>query len=190
MNGEKNNVLKFVSLGLLIPHTICYTLLAAVARKPDAQGHVFFGPSAVVMMELGKLIVSLLAVTHHVATSRQPGEARGKSDSEGGKGEYIAIANRSTLSVNADMEEGEADKEHNVAGRSAGGSGDELPAADDDADGFVSITRPRNCKSLLLDVKKEVLNLNGLRLIPPALLYVCQNNLQVFASGNLSTSSP
>jgi UDP-sugar transporter A1/2/3 len=162
---DQNTLLKFLSLGLLVPHTIIYTLLAAVARKPDAQGHVFFGPSAVAIMELGKMMISIIGVMHFKATTPDhvaPGVQAdgGQKISDGARGEYIAIPERNPSLTEVPIDGEESDQEPR--------------------------RRDMTYRDIFNGAREEILNPNGLRLITPALLYVCQNNLQVFSAGCLT----
>lgn len=180
--AKQHTLLKYSSLGLLIPHTIFYTILAAIARKPNAQGNVFFGPSAVVCMEFGKLATSLLATFYRMST-----ESQNLTKSE----EYIAIPNRSDVSPRSERLNSEVDESEKLQSRIQIDRPDVNDVSvhvpeDDDDDSFKQTTQSSGFKAVLNAVRAEIFNRSGFRLVPPAILYVFQNNLQVFAAGNLT----
>lgn len=177
----KNQVLKFTSLGLLIPHTICYTILAAVARKPDADGHVFFSPMAVVYMEFGKLLLSLGATVHRIANETNQEYENGSLR----KDEYIPIPDRSAgTSTEPEWEETETEKRQS-AQRSTSGTGEyTLDMQHDSID--VETSGQTKLQRFYQNLAGEIFNTAAFRLIPPSILYVFQNNLQVFAAGYLT----
>lgn len=169
-DSRKKLVLKFTSLGLLIPHTICYTILAAVARKPDANGHVFFGPMAVVYMEFGKLMLSLGATIHRLATESNEELQAGSSHR---KDEYIPIPTRSN---DPNWERDEAEKKQST--------GEFAVDIQDTMD--MDIAQKTKLQRFYQKFSDEIFNTSAFRLIPPSILYVFQNNLQVFAAGHLT----
>lgn len=81
-----NDVLRTTSLVLLAAQNLSYGLLMAECRKKSANGHMFFGPTAVLLMEIGKLV---LALCGNFIEQRE----NLKTGSNGiGKQEYIALA--------------------------------------------------------------------------------------------------
>lgn len=55
--------LKATSLVLQVAFNLSFGIVMAACRKRDVDGHVFFGPTAVFLMEVGKLFVSIIGVS-------------------------------------------------------------------------------------------------------------------------------
>lgn len=83
--------LKTSSLILLAFQNFAYGLLLPISRRPDKDGNVFFGPTAVVTTELIKIVIALcglLRETKEVEISAR--EARRRTDSVDEKGQFIS----------------------------------------------------------------------------------------------------
>lgn len=166
--------MKSLSLGLLVPHTVLYTLLAAVARRPDTHGNIFFGPAAVAVMELGKALLSLGGVFLTHAKADTP-----RDENIGQIEEYslTITQNRGIL------------KEDLRTSSEPPFSQDEIRR--DSTDGLLPLrttsgdTTKRPLSSTVYLIYAEVCNTKAFRLCPAAIVYVIQNNLQVLAAGYL-----
>lgn len=180
MTPSSDRLLKYASLAIVVPHSITYTILGAECRKPDANGNVFFGPSAVVMMEIGKLAISLIGVALTVSRTR-PGSAVRIAGSKGhDESDYVLIPSQpdspyvdqyspsASKEVRVMLNEGYQARRHSNVVIKAKGS-DRL-------------------QWLVRRMQTEVVTAKAFALCIPAFLYAMQNNLQIFAAGFLSGS--
>jgi UDP-sugar transporter A1/2/3 len=179
------NFMKYTSLAIVIPHSITYTILGALSRRPDANGNVFYGPSAVFLMECGKLIISLIGVALTMKAvelangSKRPlkrtASNAGEEDPDMLVGLLSSTATSGQSSPNLAAQKGEdvARFEHYVD-------------MNLEKDNKHHTTELQQGLSAFQRLKKEVITPNAFRLCIPALLYALQNNLQIFAAGFLT----
>lgn len=146
--------LKITSLVLLAIQNFAYGLSLTKSRQPNADGNVFFGPTAVVTTELLKIVIALCGLTWQLRSSKtQIGSSYTPLSSE----------DKEDLSTTEEKEWAES-------------SIQTMP------------TPPARSSLSVMDLKTAVFNGNNLRVLFPAILFVCQNNLQIMSASYLDAT--
>lgn len=92
---ENTKTLRVTSLALLTFQNFAYGLVLPMSRRADANGNVFFGPTAVVTTELIKIFVAICGLIREITIKeRLAREAHRRTDSVSEKGQLMMdIAN-------------------------------------------------------------------------------------------------
>jgi UDP-sugar transporter A1/2/3 len=167
---------KPLSLVLLAVQNFLYGILLPLSRKPDAQGNQFFSPSSVVAMELMKIIFEVVGIF------AQKPETNVKGSATSGRYQPIMMSEHSSRDTVV-AEKGIKDEED------VDDAASEIALEEETHIGRLSSNGLVNHLVLRWqEAKQEIFTAQALRMCVPAILYVIQNNLQMFSGGYLTAT--
>lgn len=180
MENYYNGVnLKSLSLILLAAQSLAYGLLLPYSRQGRSDGNVFFAPSGVLVMEALKVLIATagLFFKHYQNLKQENEEYNYKSiprqDLEAKENDALNEKN-SLLADQEALRFDESSDNGKIDGRPGKPSYHHGP--------MISLEKLRD---IIQHSLADVCNISAFRMAIPSVLYVIQNNLQMYSAGYL-----